>query len=72
MVLSTAYWPIRGILVGINAAILSIQDVVSKIYTIKAKVVSGVVTFLVSILPSNKTPNYPPLPLIYIYIYIYT
>jgi hypothetical protein len=33
------------------------------IYTIKAKAVSGV-TLLVLILPSNKTPNYPPMLLI--------
>jgi hypothetical protein len=34
------------------------------IYTIKAKAVSGV-TLLDPILPSDKTENYPPMPLIY-------
>jgi hypothetical protein len=34
------------------------------IYIIKVKVVSGV-TLLVPVLPSDKTPNYPPIPLIF-------
>jgi hypothetical protein len=39
---------------------VSLYGIGGLIYTIKAKAMSGV-TLLVSILPSHKTPNYPPM-----------